>query len=459
MTINEFLHVIWRRKLLLLTIAVIHVGSTYGALRLVTPLYESSSTLQLAPKNDRDEESSALIFFGTLEAIVPIYTEAATSRRTHEQAERETGIELPEVSVDTFEGAPLIEVKARDADAEIARQAVQAVTDVLLRHDRAGAIGLRQLRLERLDVPVRGEAPVYPKEGLTLAVALALGLALGVAAAFLREKLVTRVETAESLSRLADAPCYGEIPRESAVGRMKDLRELETKPRLRAFSEALRDLRTNLLFAEGNLHSLVITSPEGSHGKTTISFGLAISLANADTRTVLVDGDLRKGRVSELLAIHRSPGLAEAMTGTPLEDVIRHTTIDNLDAVTGGLVQGDPGELLLSEFSAILAQLEGRYEAVVIDAPPVGPVNDARIIARFATHTLIVAAADAATRRSVRTAVEQLALIDVQPTAVILNRVKRPAGKYYDGYLAPEVPRPEREQSRAGRRWRQSRVV
>jgi capsular exopolysaccharide synthesis family protein len=456
MTIQDFLQVLWRRKLLLLTIALIHVGLTYGALRLVTPLYESSSTLQLTPKDEK--EGSALIFFGTLDAIVPIYTEAATSRTAHELAEQQVGIDLPGVSVETFEGTPLIKVKARDADPETARAAVQAVTDVLLEQDRAGEIGVKSLSMERLDVPVRATAPVYPRKGLTLAIASVFGLALGIGAAFLREKLVTRVETAEGLSRLAGAPCYGEIPREAAIGRMKDIAELGTRPRLRAVSESLRDLRTNLLFAEQNLHSLVITSPEGSHGKTTVSVGLAITLANAGTRTVLVDGDLRKGRVSEILAIQRRPGLTEAMTGTSLEDVIRRTSVNDLDAITGGVMLGDPGELLLSEFAAILAQLESKYAAVVIDAPPVGPVNDARIMARFAKHTLIVAGADVATRHGVRTTVEQLSLIGVRPTAVVLNKVKRPAGKYYDGYLVPEVPRAERQKRRTGSRWRLTRA-
>jgi capsular exopolysaccharide synthesis family protein len=454
MTINEFLQVLWRRKLLLLAIAIIHVGLTYGALGLVTPLYQSSSTLQLSPK---DEESASLIFFGTLDAIVPIYTEAAKSRKTHLDAELGAGTDLPGVSVDTFEGTPLIRVKARDADPELARVTVQEVTDSLLKQDRAGQIGLRSLRLDRLDLPARATDPVYPRRGLTLAVAGLFGLALGIAAAFLREKLVTRVDDAEMLSRLAGAPCYGEIPRESALGRMKDVRELVTRPRLRAVSESLRDLRTNLLFAEQNLHSLVITSPEGSHGKTTVSLGLAITLANAGTKTLLVDGDLRKGRVSELLAIRRRPGLTEAMSGSPLDEVIRHTSIENLDAITGGAALGDPGELLLSEFAALLAQLESRYGAVVVDAPPVGPVNDARIMARFARHTLIVTAADAATRRSVRNTVEQLSLIGVQPTAVILNKAKRQAGKYYDGYLVSDTER-ERERTRTGGRWRQSRA-
>ena len=72
--------------------------------------------------------------------------------------------------------------------------------------------------------------------------------------------------------------------------------------------------------------------------------GFAVTVARAGTRTVLVDGDLRRGRVSELLQLERSPGLMEVLKGAPLADVIRTTSLETLDVVTGGHRGGDPGE-------------------------------------------------------------------------------------------------------------------
>jgi capsular exopolysaccharide synthesis family protein len=228
------------------------------------------------------------------------------------------------------------------------------------------------------------------------------------------------VETPEVLARIAGVPSFAEIPSEPALARVRSAQELND-PKFRVVSEAFRDLRTNLLFTKGNLRSIVVTSPEGSHGKTTIAFGVAVSFARSGARTILVDADLRKGRVSELLNVQRTPGVSEILRGHPFESAVRHTSLENLDFVTGGRLGEDPSELLMADFPGLLHDLERIYDMVVIDTTPLVPVSDARIIARFSTATLIVASAATTTRRQLRAAVERLELISVQPTAVVLN--------------------------------------
>jgi tyrosine-protein kinase len=197
--------------------------------------------------------------------------------------------------------------------------------------------------------------------------------------------------------------------------------DLAEHPRLRIVAEAMRDLRTNLLFTDDSIRSVVVTSPDGSHGKTTVAFAFAATLARTGTRTILVDADLRRGRIAELLEVERSPGLIDVLLDqTPLENAIRHTA-DGLDVLPSGRRSGDPGELLTSEFPALLARLEQEYEAVIVDSTPVIPISDARIVARHADATLLVARAGTALRRHVRAAVERLGLISVKPTAAILN--------------------------------------
>jgi capsular exopolysaccharide synthesis family protein len=449
-TIQDFLRALWRRKLLVLFILMIQIGFAIVGLRLVTPLYESTSTLSLTPRN---EEGSSLIFFGALEGIVPVYTDAAESHRTRELAEAKFPGDLPSLSIDTFEETPLIKLKVRDPDPDVARDAVDAYSRALLQREADEEFGFRSLKLDQIDEPIAATSPVYPNTRLTLAVAGLLGLAFGAAAAFLRESYTTKVETSETLSRLAGVPCFGEIPSEPAVRRIKGVEELATNTRLRGVAEAFRDLRTNLLFAKENLGSLLITSPEGSHGKTTVALGLAVTLARSQARTLLVDGDLRKGRLADALGMQRAPGLAECLVGAAVEDVIQGTSVDTLDVVTSGGVIGDPGELLLAEFAGVLERFEEMYEIVIIDSPPTSPVNDSRIMARFTGGTLIVASADSATRRTVRAAVQRLSLIGVRPTAAVLNHAPIPGGRDYYGYLEPSKPKkPRRQQRRRERR-------
>jgi len=221
---------------------------------------------------------------------------------------------------------------------------------------------------------------------------------------------------------------------------VRDPDELTANPKLRVVNETFRDLRTNLMFAQEGLASIVVTSPEGSHGKTTVAFGLATAFARAGTDTLLVDADLRRGRVAPMLNIPRAPGLMECLHGEHVDPV--RMSLDGLDVLPSGALDVEPGEELLSRFAHVLSELEKRYEAVVVDTTPLIPVNDARIFASFADAALVVVSADGATRRQVREAVHRLALVSVEPIAVVLNNSRHAKRSYYTSpYLSQERAR------------------
>jgi tyrosine-protein kinase len=446
MSLNEFVEVLWRRKLIVLAVTIISIGVAVGALRLATKQYESSSTLALQPTSGRD----AIFIFNVIDNISPVYADAATTSKTLVMAQQgmPLGESLAEISVKTFEGTGILKIIARSSDKEVARDSAAAVSAALLGRVEAGELKVPQVHLVELDPAALPTSPVFPRPATTLAVALLLGLGFGVGAALLRENLTTKVETPEALARIAGVPSYAEVPNEPALARVRSAQDL-ADPKFRVVSEALRDLRTNLLFTKGNLRSIVVTSPEGSHGKTTVSFGLAVSFARSGARTLLIDADLRRGRVSELLNVQRTPGLSEILRGHPVESAIRHTSLEQLDFLTGGRLGEDPGELLMAEFPNLLHQFERMYDMVVIDTTPLVPVSDARIISRFGKATLIVASAGATTRRQLRTAVERLSLISVQPTAVVLNNYRAATKSAY--YGPSESTNGSRQGSKRGR--------
>jgi succinoglycan biosynthesis transport protein ExoP len=449
--LNELLQVLWRRRITVFLVAAITIGIALGALRVITPVYESSATLALTPEDLTG--SNQLVFFGTLDAIMPVYADAAVSRTTRALAEQRLGRSPADVTVDTFKGTGLLKIKSRSTNRYLARDTVQAVTNALLERTTTGGVGIKSLHLVELDNASLPTTAVFPRKKLTLIVAGLLGAVLGIGVALLRENLTTKVETAEDLARVTGIPSFADIPREATVTQFASPEQLATEAPLRGFAEALRDLRTNLLFSEGNVRSLVVTSPEGSHGKTTVAFGLAVTLARAGTQTILVDADLRRGRISDLMMISRSPGLMEVLLNdSPLEEVIRPTSLPRLSVLTGGRRVGDPTEVLTVAFQPVLSQLEEMYEAVIIDGTPVVPVSDARVVARFADATLLVVSSGAATRRQVRTAIERLSLIDVRPTATVLNNSREAGGSsYYYEVEHREGPRPERRTRRASR--------
>ena len=420
MTFNDLLRVFWQRKLLILVVTLAVIGPAWAATRLVAKEYESTATLSLTPKTQGN--ANDLFLFSILDNVVPIYADAATSRTTLDRARDILGRSLADITVQTFKGTGIIKIKARSTSPILAQQSAAATTQALLERSTSGVLPAASMKLTEIDVPSLPTSAVFPRTKLTLLVAALLGLGLGLAAAVLRESLTTRIETAEDLASSAGVPVFAEIPGERAILKLHAPEDLASQ-RLRIVAEAFRDLRTNLLFTDETVRSVLITSPDGSHGKTTVAFGLAATLARSGTRTLLVDADLRRGRIAELLEIPRSPGLMDVLVGeTELEEAVTEAGAGgSLHVLVGGRRSADPGELLTSEFPSLLARLEREYEAVVIDSTPVIPISDARIVARYADATLLVARAGYAYRRHVRAAVERLALISVQPTAAVLN--------------------------------------
>lgn len=428
MAFNDLLRVFWQRKLLILIVMVAVVVPSWVGTKLVKPEYESTATLTVSPaKND-------ISLFLILDQVVPVYADAATTRSTLNQAEQLAGGPLCGINVQTFKGTGIMKIRSRCTSRFRAQQSAAAVASALLARTKSGVVGIPSMKLTEIDPPAYPGSPVFPRTKLTLLVAALLGLGLGLAAAVLRESLTTKIETAEDLAATAGVPVYAEIPPERAVLKMRSPEDL-ANPRLQIVAEALRDLRTNLLFTDEGIRSVLISSPDGSHGKTTVAFGLAATLSRSGTRTLLVDADLRRGRIGELLELPRSPGLMDVLLGeAELEDAIR-VTKDELNVLVSGRRSADPGELLTSAFPQLLARLERDYEAVIIDSTPVIPISDARIVARYADATILVARAGYALRRHVRAAVERLALISVTPTASVLNYSAAVRGSSY--YVQP----------------------
>jgi capsular exopolysaccharide synthesis family protein len=439
MTIIEILSVLWRRKVIVVAITLAAIGAAVGSLRMISPEYQATSTLALNPPEASGLNS--LAFFQTIDPLVSIYATAAEARSTESAAKAALRGRLGSISVHTFTGSPVFKISARSTDRLLAQQSAQAVTHVLLSRVSAGTIGISSLRLSQIDRPSYPRAQVYPDKKLTYAVAFLLGLGLGIAAAFLRETFGSRIRSRSELADASGAPVYAELPLVRGISRPMPVSQLFSSHQGRRFLEAIRELQTNLTFGdEEGASTVLVTSPQGRHGKSTVAIGLAVIGARAGARTLLVDADLRRGTIANRLDLDRGLGLSDVMQGADPATCIQSTSLDELDVLASGRLTPESGELLASGFSDLLERLALSYDLIVIDTTPLVPVNDARVIARLAKATIVVAAAGKASPREVREAVERLAFLSVRPTAAVLNRSKRVAGGDYYSYHVQSGP-------------------
>lgn len=266
-------------------------------------------------------------------------------------------------------------------------------------------------------------------------------LALGVV--FLIEYLDDRVRSPEELSAILGAPWLGVIAAMPDVDEKTfDGRRLIThlQPR-HPISESFRTLRTNLQFSsvDTGLHTLVITSAGPGEGKTTLAANLAVVMAQAGRRVVLVDADLRRPVQHKLFEMRRSPGLADALLSEGLEplDYLQPTLLPNLHILTCGHEVPNPAELLGSRRMQELAQrLQEAADLVIFDSPPVLAVTDAQVLGRIAQGVLLVVDANRTTRNLVIRAGEALRQVQVPLLGAVVNRLSTSSRGYYYYYHA-----------------------
>ncbi len=266
-------------------------------------------------------------------------------------------------------------------------------------------------------------APSSPKPVFNLALGLVLGLALGVGAAILRETLDTTVKGKEDLQRLTGSAPLGFIADDPDVTQRPLVVHVGAQS---ARAEAYRQLRTNLQYADidNPIHSIVVTSSIPGEGKSTTSCNLAITMAEAGLRTVLVEADLRRPKVSHYMGLESAIGLTSVLTGgASLTDALQPWGHHGLWVLPSGPLPPNPSEILGSQHMIdLLKVLLDRADVVVFDAPPLLPVTDAAVLARIVDGAVLVVQAQRTKREQVTRCLEVLQGVDSRLIGTVVNR-------------------------------------
>ncbi|MDP9341279.1 MAG: polysaccharide biosynthesis tyrosine autokinase [Actinomycetota bacterium] len=269
-------------------------------------------------------------------------------------------------------------------------------------------------------------SPVSPNHIRTGAFAFVLGLGLGIGLAFLRERLDDSIRTRQELERRLGAPVLATVPRISKWKRGDDAFLVTLTDPKNPVSEAYRTLRTNLQFlaTKGDLQTILVTSATAGDGKTATSANLAIVLAQAGRRVVLVSADLRRPRVHRFLNVSNEAGLSLVLADSvPVWQAVKDPGVPNLRVIPSGPVPPNPAELLQSDrMGEFLQQVQEFADFVIIDTPPVLAVADASILSARVDGTLFVVDADTASRTATVQARDQLENAGARVIGAVFNK-------------------------------------
>lgn len=284
------------------------------------------------------------------------------------------------------------------------------------------------------------DLPYSPTKSRVYAVALAAGLVLGMGLGLLRDWMDQRLRSAEEVMATLGVPVLGTIPHMS-----RRLTQVQRGQRvfldpMSEVAEAFRTVRTAVYFGARSDKSktLLITSAMPGDGKSATASNLAIAMAQAGQRTLLLDCDFRKPTQHIIFEVDASVGVSTVLAGRePLERAIQRTAVEGLDILPGGPIPLNPSEILNSQaFSDMVDELATRYDHIVIDSPPVNAVTDARILGALCDVTCMVLRAEKTTRKHTEYARDALMSVGARLLGCIVNDVPRGKSKsgFYSGY-------------------------
>lgn len=471
MTVLDFVRLTRANLALLIAAVLVGAGAALLYARTLPVTYTAEATAYVVAGSSGsvpDAFSGMTLAQQKAQSYVPLVTGRSVGSRMFKELGWGTPAGLSaSLAASATEGSNLLKVYATSGDPETARLLADAGMRALVAeahfletlNQGPGSSAVPVVQVMPIDDAIAPGASSVPNIRRLLLIGLAAGLVLGYAIALLRKQLDSRVRNVEDVERIAGSSVLGVIPTTREIAKQRT----EGFLGLGDATESLRHLRTNLRFVDIDRRprSLVVTSGSPGEGKSSVSSNLARVLAESGQPTVIVDADLRRPMLAQLLRTDGSLGVTQVVAGDlDLRLALQDTDTTGLKFLPAGRIPPNPSELLGSQrMRALIDELAKDY-FVILDAPPLLPVTDAGLLAVVTDGALLVIATG-------RTRKEELALcakIFTQVGGKLLGTVMNMAPKRgmgsvlygygYGGYSKSHYYEYSSRDRQGGRRWR-----
>ena len=420
------------RYIIIATLVCCLIGGIYTKF-LTVPMYKSSTTVILGSNQEGTGITQSDISINN--NLVSTYAEIIKSRRVLEQVKKElnesyTYKELAsEISVSSINNTQIIKITVEDNNALNAKIIANLVAKVF-------TVEVPELynldNVHILDVAIEEDEPYNINVAKSSIIGGVLGLVLSSGIFFVIYYFDRTAKSVEQVEEVLQMPILG------SVEETKNLKEelvVATNPK-EIISEQIRTIRTNLQFtsADEKIKTILITSSIPSEGKSFISSNLATAFAQNNKKVLIVDCDMRKGRVNKIFKISNRIGLSNLLAYKEddeenLEDYVFKTKIDNLYIIPRGKVPPNPSELLNSQKTAkLISLLSEIFDYIIFDGPPVNGLSDSLIMSDYVDRTIVVTSLNSAPIELLESTKKMLTNVNAKVAGVIVNRVPRRKG-------------------------------
>jgi capsular exopolysaccharide synthesis family protein len=436
----------WRSVLAGLLLGLL---ASVGVTALMPPKYSAAVTIFVSAQTPGGDLAAA-VEGGDLSAQrIATYLEVLRSERvaaevatrlgggltTREVADKITASTTPDT---LFLTATVVDQSPQRA-ADIANLVAARFIDTVAELERPDPQSAPLVTARTFQSAVPPTSPTEPRPVLNIALGLVLGFVAGLGLALLRNAFDQSIKSRDQLRRAVEAPVLGMIATDKDVP--KHPLAFRDRPHARV-AEAFRQLRTNLQFVDvnGDHRVILVTSAAPGDGKTTTVCNLALAMADAGRRVLVIEADLRHPRTADLFGVERTAGLTNVLAGRMDWMPAVQRWRNSLDVLTSGPLPPNPSELLsLPTMVRLLADVRARYDVVIIDSPPLAPVSDASVLAPRVDGVVLVVRWGKTTTSAAGDAAESLRAVSSRLLGTVMTMIRgRRLRRYvrYDAYVA-----------------------
>lgn len=434
MTIHDYIGALRKQWIVIAVLTLLGAAGGYGLAQTMPDMYRSTASAYASTVNG--ETTNELVQGSTyVQNLVQSYAAMAQSPYVLEPVIDDLDLDMSvkdlakSVTADTPLNTVIVDITVSNGDPERARAIAAAVTsslaDAVADISPRGVEDAPTVQLTIISPATAPLAPYSPDTRMIAAIGAVMGLLLGLAWAVVREFVDTRIRTQKDIEAVTDSPVLAEIGRGSRDRSLAEV--IRTNPN-GSTAEAFRSLCMSLAFADVDkpVSAVVVTSAMPGEGKSSVSIGLALSLAESMGRVLLIDADLRKPSVADYTGLDGSVGLTSVLLGgSTIDDAVQPWGAPGLDVLVAGTIPPNPNQLLASDtMRATLTELKKRYDFVVIDTSPLIPVTDPLWLVHETDGAIVVARTKKTKRPQLGKAMATLGSVGARVLGVVANDVK-----------------------------------